>query len=206
MKIAYILNTYPQPSHSFIRREITALEAAGHEVFRFAMRRPDVALVDAQDKAEEARTHYVLAAGGGALSAAILRVLLRSPMRFGKALRQVWNAARRAETGLFKHLIYLAEACYLRMQLDNSGVQHLHAHFGTNATMVAMLCHILGGPRYSFTTHGPEEFASPRALSLDAQIHSSGFTVATINFGRSQPSRGAAPADWKLIKVVHFGS
>ena len=42
MKIAYILNTYPQPSHSFIRREIAALEAAGHEVLRFAMRDPDV--------------------------------------------------------------------------------------------------------------------------------------------------------------------
>ena len=61
MKIAYILNTYPQPSHSFIRREIAALEAAGHEVLRFAMRGPDVPLVDAQDKAEEARSHYVLA-------------------------------------------------------------------------------------------------------------------------------------------------
>lgn len=205
MKIAYILNTYPQPSHSFIRREITALEAAGHEVFRFAMRGPDVALVDAQDKAEGARTHYVLAAGGGALSAAILRVLLRSPMRFGKALGHVWNAARRAETGLFRHLIYLAEACYLRAQLDNSGVQHLHAHFGTNATMVAMLCHILGGPRYSFTTHGPEEFDSPRALSLDAKVRHSGFTVAISQFGRSQLCRWADPADWKRIKVVHCG-
>ena len=57
MKIAYILNTYPQPSHSFIRREIAALEAAGHEVLRFAMRGPNVPLVDAQDKAEEARSH-----------------------------------------------------------------------------------------------------------------------------------------------------
>lgn len=205
MKIAYILNTYPQPSHSFIRREITALETAGHEVFRFAMRGPDVALVDAQDKAEKARTHYVLAAGGGALSAAILRVLLRSPMRFGKALGHVWNAARRAEAGLFKHLIYLAEACYLRTQLDNSGVQHLHAHFGTNATMVAMLCHILDGPRYSFTTHGPEEFDSPRALSLGAKIHYSGFAVAISQFGRSQLCRWSDPADWKRIKVIHCG-
>ena len=70
MKIAYILNTYPQPSHSFIRREIAALEAAGHEVLRFAMRGPDVLLVDGQDKAEEARSHYVLAAGGAALDSA----------------------------------------------------------------------------------------------------------------------------------------
>ncbi|KZX99940.1 MULTISPECIES: glycosyltransferase [unclassified Sulfitobacter] len=205
MKIAYILNTYPQPSHSFIRREIAALEAAGHEVLRFAMRGPDVLLVDGQDKAEEARSHYVLAAGGAALAHASLRSVLRSPRRFGKALREVWHAARRAETGMARHLIYLAEACYLQAQLDGSGTEHLHAHFGTNATMVAMLCHLLGGPRYSFTTHGPEEFDSPRALSLSAKIHHSAFAVAISQFGRSQLCRWADPADWPRIKVVHCG-
>lgn len=205
MKIAYILNTYPQPSHSFIRREIAALEAAGHEVMRFAMRGPDVSLVDAQDKAEAARTHYVLAAGGAALARASLRIFLRSPSRFGKALREVWDAARRAETGMARHLIYLAEACYLRAQLEDSGTQHLHAHFGTNATMVAMLCHLLGGPGYSFTTHGPEEFDSPRALSLGPKIHHSAFAVAISQFGRSQLCRWADPADWPRIKVVHCG-
>lgn len=56
MHIAYILNTYPQPSHSFIRREIRALEAQGHRVSRIAMRGPDAPLVDAQDRAEAERT------------------------------------------------------------------------------------------------------------------------------------------------------
>jgi len=39
LHIAYILNSYPQPSHSFIRREIRALEGLGHSVMRLAMRR-----------------------------------------------------------------------------------------------------------------------------------------------------------------------
>ncbi|MFG6516328.1 glycosyltransferase [Sulfitobacter sp. 1A13496] len=205
MKIAYILNTYPQPSHSFIRREIAALEAAGHEVDRFAMRSPDVPLVDPQDMAEAAATHYVLAAGGSALARASLGMMLRAPRRFGQALRDVWQAARRAETGLARHLIYLAEACYLRARLEGSDIQHLHAHFGTNAAMVAMLCHRLGGPRYSFTAHGPEEFDSPRALSLGAKIHHAAFAVAISQFGRSQLCRWADPADWPRIKVVHCG-
>ncbi|MFG6562803.1 glycosyltransferase [Sulfitobacter sp. 1A13421] len=205
MKIAYILNTYPQPSHSFIRREIAALEAAGHEVDRFAMRGPDVPLVDPQDRAEAAATQYVLATGGSALAGASLRMILRAPRRFGQALRDVWQAARRAETGLARHLIYLAEACYLRARLEGSDIQHLHAHFGTNAAMVAMLCYRLGGPRYSFTTHGPEEFDSPRALSLGAKTHHAAFAVAISQFGRSQLCRWADPADWPRIKVVHCG-
>ncbi|MEX3315947.1 glycosyltransferase [Sulfitobacter sp. PS-8MA] len=205
MRIAYILNTYPQPSHSFIRREIAALEAAGHEVLRFAMRGPEGALVDPQDQAEQARTHYVLQAGAARLLGAGLKTLGQSPAAFGKALRQVWRAARRAESGLARHLIYLAEACYLRQRLASSGVAHLHAHFGTNAAMVAMLCHQLGGPRYSFTVHGPEEFDSPRALSLGDKVHHAAFAVAISQFGRSQLCRWAAPEDWPRIKVVHCG-
>jgi len=205
VKIAYILNTYPQPSHSFIRREIAALEAAGHDVVRFAMRGPDLPLVDPQDKAERERTDYVLRAGALALAAASFKTLTRDPSGFGKALKQVWRAARRAESGVARHLIYLAEACYLRDRLEGRAVTHMHAHFGTNAAMVAMLCHLLGGPRYSFTVHGPEEFDSPRALSLGDKTHHAAFTVAISQFGRSQLCRWAAPEDWPRIKVVHCG-
>ena len=38
MKIAYLINRYPAVSHSFIRREILALEAAGASVERFSIR------------------------------------------------------------------------------------------------------------------------------------------------------------------------
>jgi colanic acid/amylovoran biosynthesis glycosyltransferase len=36
--IAYLINQYPKVSHSFIRREIAAIEAQGLQVERFAMR------------------------------------------------------------------------------------------------------------------------------------------------------------------------
>ena len=63
MKIAYVLNTYPEGSHSFIRREIGALERLGHDVLRLAMRRPLRAPSDPQDISEAQRTGYILEAG-----------------------------------------------------------------------------------------------------------------------------------------------
>jgi hypothetical protein len=39
MKVAYLVNQYPHVSHSFIRREIIALEAQGLTVERFSIRR-----------------------------------------------------------------------------------------------------------------------------------------------------------------------
>ena len=71
-----------------------------------------------------------------------------------------------AENVALVHLIYLAEACVIEHWLRVAGIQHLHAHFGTNPVEVAMLVHALGGPQWSFTVHGPEEYDNVRALGI----------------------------------------
>ncbi|MEW9918958.1 glycosyltransferase family 4 protein [Marimonas sp. MJW-29] len=205
MKIAYILNTYPQPSQSFIRREIRALEAQGHEVLRFAMRSADVPLVDVQDRAEADKTEYVLAEGKAALAGAVGRAVRRDAALVREALKGALAMGAVSEVGRQRHLIYLAEAAYVAERCAAEDVDHAHAHFGTNAAAVAMLAHLLGGPKYSFTVHGPEEFDAPRALSLGRKIAHSTFTVAISQFGRSQLCRWAEPGDWDKIHVVHCG-
>ena len=205
MKIAYILNTYPQPSHSFIRREIRALEEMGYEVLRFAMRGFDGPLPDAQDRAEQDKTEYVLAEGGMALARASWSALRRDFGDFRIALAAAWKMGAVSEAGRLRHLIYLAEAAYVAERCRAEGVQHAHAHFGTNAAAVAMLASMMGGAKFSFTVHGPEEFDAPRALSLGTKMHHADFTVAISQFGRSQLCRWADPADWDRTQVVHCG-
>jgi glycosyltransferase involved in cell wall biosynthesis len=205
LNIAYILNSYPQPSHSFIRREIRALEAQGHTVTRLAMRAGDAPLVDAQDLEEAAATQYVLRAGPVALLRALVTTALDSPRGFMEALRLAVTCGRRSEVGIIKHLIYLIEAGYVVQVCAAARAAHAHAHFGTNAATVVMLSHALGGPEFSFTVHGPEEYDAPRALSLGTKIAQSKFTVAITSYGRSQLSRWADPEHWDKIKVVHCG-
>jgi len=205
MKIAYVLNTYPQPSHSFIRREIQALERQGFEVLRLAMREPDTPLVDEGDKAEATRTHYVLRQGALMLLAAVLRVAIKHPLATLRALRQSYRIGTRSEVGRRRHLIYLAEAAYVLLRCRETQAVHIHAHFGTNAATVAHLTQCLGGPPYSFTVHGPEEFDAPRALSLPDKIIGAAFTVGVSRFGRSQLCRWVAHEHWPRIHVVHCG-
>ena len=50
LKIAYLINEYPKISHSFIRREILALEKEGFEILRLAVRGWDGPLPDEQDR------------------------------------------------------------------------------------------------------------------------------------------------------------
>lgn len=204
-RIAYLVNQYPKPSHSFIRREIQALERLGFEVERIALRGWDERLPDAEDTREQSRTRYVLRAGTLPLLLAIVGALARSPLRFFRALGLALRASRRADRPLIYQIAYLAEACRVLAWLNSSGARHLHAHFGTNSAAVAMLAHALGGPPYSFTVHGPEEFDKAQSLGLAEKVRLSAFVVAVSSFGRSQLYRWIEPAQWPKVKVVHCG-
>jgi colanic acid/amylovoran biosynthesis glycosyltransferase len=205
MKIAYLTNRYPEVSHSFIRREIVAVEAAGATVERWSVRRPHGDLPDPRDQAELARTHFILEAGVPALIWAWLRLLLRHPIKSFRALRLALKMAEPSPTSLVRHCAYLFEACYLVGAFARQGIEHVHAHFGTNPTTVAGLAQILGGPPYSFTVHGPDEFDRPVALDLAGKIADAKLAVAISSFGRSQLMRWSHPDHWHKIAIARCG-
>lgn len=205
MHIAYLINQYPKVSHSFIRREIQALERQGVTISRIALRGWDGDLVDPDDQKEREHTRYVLKNGSLSLIIAVLRTLLTQPARLGRALALAWHMGKNADRPRPIHLIYLAEACRIRIWLRAASVDHLHAHFGTNSAEVAMLVHALGGPPWSFTVHGPEEFDKAPLLGLSEKISRSSFVVAISSFGRSQLFRMVDHEYWQKIQVVHCG-
>ena len=202
MVVAYLINQYPQTSQSFIRREIAALEAAGVQVERFTVRSWDRKLVEPTDIEEKRRTRVILGVGAWGLASATFRTALTSPIALFRTLKLALRAGRVSERGVPVHLIYVAEACVLRKWLAECGATHVHSHFGTNATTLAMLCRELGGPPYSFTCHGSEEFDSPRQLVLGEKVRRSAFAVAISQFGQSQLYRWAAAEDWHKIHIV----
>jgi colanic acid/amylovoran biosynthesis glycosyltransferase len=203
MRIAYLVNQYPKISHTFIRREIVALEEAGVEVVRIAVRGHETESIDSGDAEEFRKTRYLLKASWLEILAACTRGLIRHPGVFLKTLAVAWKLGRRSDGGVLKHLAYFVEACLLQRWLEDGGVTHVHAHFGTNATTVALLCKRLGGPGYSFTVHGPDEFDRPQRLALREKVQEADFVVAISSFCRSQLYRWSRFADWEKIQVVH---
>lgn len=80
IKVAYIVNQYPKVSHSFIRREIIAVEAHDVQVSRFSIRPCGLELVDQADKLELQKTKSILAVGIFGLLFALLQVDFTKPI------------------------------------------------------------------------------------------------------------------------------
>ncbi len=205
MKIAFLVHYYPKVSHSFIRREIAALEAMGIPIARFSIRSCASELVDPADLLELEKTRVVLDVGAIGLLLNLFRVALTRPVRFIQALGLTFQIGLGSDRGILINLVYLAEACVLLKWFSDLDISHLHAHFGINPTAVAMLCHVLGGPPYSFTVHGPKEFDSATSLALPEKINRAAFAIAISSFGKSQLYRWCDRDQWSKIHVVHCG-
>jgi colanic acid/amylovoran biosynthesis glycosyltransferase len=205
MRIAYFTNQYPAVSHTFIRREIRALEAQGMTVIRYALRPAPQELVDPEDRAELKQTRHILRAGATEILRCIIFALARQPFAVVNLICLAIRIGWRSDRGVLRHLAYAAEAIVLATWCRRDIIQHLHAHFGTNPAAVAMLASQLSGIPFSFTAHGPDEFERAPLLSLEEKLRRATFAVCVSSFGRSQLMRWSQPDQWRKIEVVHCG-
>ena len=204
LTLAYLINQYPKVSHSFIRREIAALETCGVRVVRVSIRRSRDDFSDEADRFELRNTRAILDRGILGITVRSIAICLRRPFRFAFALITALRLGWHSDRGLLRHLAYLAEACVLFGWLSED-VTHVHAHFATNSAAVAMLCHILGGPPYSFTAHGSDDFDRAPVIGLNQKIVRARFVLSVSSFGRSQLYRWCHPSQWHKIHVLHPG-
>jgi glycosyltransferase involved in cell wall biosynthesis len=205
MKLAYLTNQYPSISHSFIRREIEALERLGVEIFRFTIRSSAHGAIAEEDRREAEKTRRIVGAGAPTLAASILASLVFRPVGSVAAMASAIGMGWRSESGLARHVFYAAEALALASWMRRAGLSHVHAHFGTNSASVAMLAARVNGGTFSMTVHGPEEFDKPALIALPQKIRAAAFVAAVSSFGMSQLRRLVDPEYWDRIRIVPCG-
>jgi colanic acid/amylovoran biosynthesis glycosyltransferase len=139
----------------------------------------------------------------GAADALGLGFALRRPRQSLRALRLALDCGARGAGGgpgtggRLRHLIYWLEAaCMSPGAAARLRLPHIHAHFGTNSATVAMLAAEIGGLRYSFTAHGPEEFDAPHALFAGRKDRGRPL------WWRSPPSAAAQLCRWAAIGAL----
>ncbi len=202
MKLAYLTGQYPKVSHTFVRREILGLEALGHEVVRLSVRRADSGVVDPLDLVELDKTTVFFGSSPLGWAIAFLRAGVRAP---GALLRELVGVVSPSGSGpsLGRRAAYLLEAAFFLDVVRRAGVQHVHAHFGRNGGSVARLMKRLGGPSFSMTVHGPDEFDDPVGHELGDKVAESAFTAAISSYTTAQLRRWVPIDSWSKLHVVH---
>jgi colanic acid/amylovoran biosynthesis glycosyltransferase len=204
VKIAYLLNTYPLPSTTFIRREIHALEKQGVVVERFAARSWDGELIDSGDKLEKTKTKYLLEGNIAGLITSLASQAFLQPKKLLQAVG-VMLSLWRAGGGVVRHVAYLMQASYFASAAKQQNIKHVHAHFATNATAICLLSKVLGGPTYSFTVHGPDEFVDSSKLHYPLKVGGAEFVSAISYYCRSQIALAARLDNLSKIEIVRCG-
>ena len=147
-RVGYVLKMYPRFSETFIVHEILQQEAAGTHVEIFSLRLPI-----------DGRFHEALArvqAPVTYLSREHRASLFWSALR--EAAREVPTITDHLEELLAAPEDEALAAVELAGAIRRSGLEHLHAHFGSIAAEVARLAARLTGITYSFTAHAKDIF------------------------------------------------
>ncbi|MGH2498996.1 MAG: glycosyltransferase [Candidatus Limnocylindria bacterium] len=198
-RVAYVLKVFPRFSETFILSELLELERQGVRIEVFSLRPSQDARTHADLARLRASVTYVPAPNwrnAPTLAAAHLRLAIRRPLRY---LPLAWHALRRRHRGSWKHFL---QAGWTAPRLSAAGIRHVHAHFASSATSVALYLHRLVGLSYSFTAHAKDIFidgVSQRDLAR--KIASARFAVTVSDYNL----RYLTPLDshGKLVRIYN---
>ena len=191
-RIGYVLKVYPRISQTFVLAEILAHERAGLAMDIFSLRRTDDTRFHAALARVQSPVFQIARAGTKAT------LVLEELRVHGAYLPQLWQVVQDSRANAED----LLQAARLSRAIIDRGIIHLHAHFGTVATVVARLAARITGISYSFTAHAKdifheivEEDVLRRKLADAAGV----ITVSRFNVAYLQEKYADAAARVKLI-------
>ncbi|MEZ5912482.1 MAG: glycosyltransferase family 4 protein [Paracoccaceae bacterium] len=191
LSTGYVLKRFPRFSETFILNELLAHEAAGAVVDVFS-------LLDPPDEPRHAgltrlKANVTMLSGVGT-GREEQPAPADTALFSGKTPRQVGRLMAKAEA--------VAQAARAR------GITHLHAHFGSDATTVALLAARIMGGTYSFTAHARDIFHTYVSPVADAEmrrakLREAAFTV-TVSDYNAQHLRALCPeAAGRILRLYN---
>jgi colanic acid/amylovoran biosynthesis glycosyltransferase len=201
LKIGYVVKVFPRLSETFILNEILELERQGIEIEIFSLKPPTESRYHGDLSRLRAPVTYLSPAEGSETWRKIRSDCLSSdpdPFRVGESFLQ---AARLEDPTALKLFI---QALVLAGAVRSRGILHLHAHFATSATSVAMMAHKLAAVTFSFTAHAKDIYHRDADLeSLAAALDQAAFAVTVTDHNVATLSRITSAAYGKLRRIYN---
>lgn len=207
LRIAYLISRYPALSHTFILREVLELRNLGIEVETASVNSPDRPLneLDPEEQAEALRTFVLKQQSLAMLFRAFLSTALFQPLSLLLGFRLALQLAGFHPKMILKRVFYLLEAIVVGQWMRSRALNHLHVHFATPASTVALLTREVFGIDFSMTVHGPDEFYEVNEYHLSEKIEAATFICTIGHYCRSQLMKLSDPQHWEKLYISPLG-
>lgn len=181
-RVGYLLKMFPRLSETFVMNELLELERQGVELSVFSLMHPNDGRFHGRLAELELTARYYPSQKPEAYWNRVqgLPERLAIPMeRWPEAVELL----RRYDTP--RDLEFLLRALAIAAAVREAGVEHLHAHFATIATRMAMTVSLLTGVPFSFTAHAKDIFRETVDRELFAElVRRAAFCVTVSDFNR----------------------
>jgi colanic acid/amylovoran biosynthesis glycosyltransferase len=204
LKLAYLLSRFPYLTETFILREMLELRRRGMDVHVFSMLPPLPTPVHQEVAEMMPYVHYSPFVLSGKLVLAHLYFLLCSPLAYMRAfLKAVWQSYREPLV-LLRVLITFPKSVYFAKQMQDLGIDHIHAHFTWINGIAARVAYDLTGITFSLHPHAFDLFTRDQ-VDVRRQLELANGVVTVSEYHRHYIADLCPRWPPQDIKVVHYG-
>lgn len=207
-RVGFLVSRYPTIPHTFILREILFLRAKGDfDIFTASLNQPDrpTERLTEEEWHEVKKTVYIKSTGFFGVCTSFAYFLVRSPLKLFKSLFYALSLGKTDITRILFSLFHFAEALVLGRWMRQRKIQHLHVHFATPASTVALIASKLTGKTFSITIHGQDEFYDMTLNLLKEKIAGAAFICCVGYYPMSQLMRITSPPLWHKFSLTRVG-
>jgi colanic acid/amylovoran biosynthesis glycosyltransferase len=207
IRMAYLVSRYPAVSHTFILREVRQLRALGFEIHVASINSPDrdETGLTAEEREEKSATYYIKAHGPAGALIAHLATLASRPIGYFRGMLHALRLGGWDLKGLLYGLLYFIEAVMIGRWMRSKALTHLHVHFATPASNVALIASRVFPITFSITVHGPDEFYDVSQYRLPQKITSASFICCIGAYARSQLMKLSPASEWGKFEISPLG-
>lgn len=177
-QIGYLLRSYPRLSQTFILNEILALEQMGVSIQIFALTDPHEKVIQKQVSQIRAPVHYMDESMQPRSVWNVLNEHVEVARRYfigyirsmfyiaaNKRIDEGYTVSNRWEC--FRQAVHLIHLLVRNEQSSRKRIDHLHAHFAHDPTLIAFLVHKITRLPFTFTAHARDLYQVPEEVLTD---------------------------------------
>jgi colanic acid/amylovoran biosynthesis glycosyltransferase len=206
-RLAYLVSQLPALSHTFILREITELRRRGFSIRVASINAPDrpPSALTHVERTEAGQTYYVKRAGIAGALAAHAATLVTHPAAWLRGAAAALRLGGADARGSLLHFFYFTEALMVARWMRQARCTHLHVHFASAASTVALIVHRAFATPFSVTVHGPDEFYAVDRHHLRQKVEAAAFVLCIGHYARSQLQLVSPARHWHKIEIARLG-